>query len=138
MDGDQALRAKIKIEHRLPFVQIVIWYKGQRLLLEKVLVDTGSASTILKLDLIEEIGITAEETDIVGSISGVGGSEYVFLKKIDCIEIAGVNVKDVIVDVGAMNYGIDIHGIIGTDLLLKINGVINLKDLVLESNLGEA
>lgn len=67
------MKTSLKLNHQLPFVQLRVWYKGQSLLLDRVLLDTGSASTILKLDIVEEIGITVEQDDIAGTISGVGG-----------------------------------------------------------------
>lgn len=137
MARDKNMRTEIKLIHQLPFVQLRIWYKGQNLFLDHVLIDTGSASTIIKLDAVEKIGIKAEEDDFVGTISGVGGSEYIFLKKLDSIEFNGVHIKDYTVDVGVMDYGYDINGIVGMDLLLRMEGIINLKDLFFESSIKE-
>lgn len=137
MARDKNMRTEIKLIHQLPFVQLRIWYRGQSLFLDNVLVDTGSASTIIKLDVMDKIGIKAEEDDYVGTISGVGGSEYIFLKKLDSIEFNGVHFKDYTVDVGVMDYGLDINGIVGMDLLLRIEGVINLKELFFESDIKE-
>lgn len=131
------MKMNLYIKHQLPFVQLRIWYKGQSLLLDKVLVDTGSASTIFKMDIVQDIGITAEKDDVLGSISGVGGSEFVFLKTVDSIEMNGIHIKDFTIDVGLMDYGINIDGIIGMDFLLEINGIINLDKLFLESNFKE-
>jgi predicted aspartyl protease len=131
------MKKKIKLIHHLPFVQLRIWHKGQSLLLHKVLIDTGSASTIIKLDLVEKIGITAEERDYVGTISGVGGSEYIFLKTLDSIEFNGLHIENFTVDVGVMDYGIEINGIIGMDFLLRIRGIINLDELFFMSNFRE-
>ncbi|OEF95968.1 retropepsin-like aspartic protease [Desulfuribacillus alkaliarsenatis] len=105
--------------------------------MKNVLIDTGSASTIFKLDTVEEIGLIAEADDTVGTISGVGGSEYVFLKKIDSIELNGLQIKDFTVDIGVMDYGIEIDGIIGTDFLMKVRGVVDLDKLLFESRLKE-
>jgi len=131
------MKANIRLEHNLPFVQLKVWYKGQFLFLNKVLLDTGSASTILKLELVEQIGITAESGDIVGSIFGVGGSEYVFLKTIDKLEINELEINNFTVDIGVMEYGIEIDGIIGIDLLLRMKGRINLEEMTLEGKLEE-
>lgn len=130
------MKITLNINHHLPFVQLRIWYRGQSLLMNNVLIDTGSASTIFKLDIVEKIGLIAEADDIVGMISGVGGSEYVFLKQIDSIEINGVLIKDFTVDIGVMDYGIEIDGIIGIDFLLRVKGVIDLDKLLFESRLG--
>lgn len=59
----------------LPFTELTVYYNKQSIRLPQVLIDTGSSSTILKLDVVEEIGLTVELDDVLGTISGVGGSE---------------------------------------------------------------
>lgn len=115
----------------LPFIEIVVYYKNQSIKLSRVLIDTGSSSTILKLDIVEEIGLTVELEDVLGTISGVGGSEFVFFKTVDAIEVNGFKIENLQVDIGTMNYGINIDGIIGMDFLLKAKGIIDLNDLIL-------
>lgn len=115
----------------LPFIEIVVYYKNQSIKLSRVLIDTGSSSTILKLDIVEEIGLTVELEDVLGTISGVGGSEFVFFKTVDAIEVNGFKIDNLQVDIGTMNYGINIDGIIGMDFLLKAKGIIDLNDLIL-------
>jgi predicted aspartyl protease len=115
----------------LPFIEITVYYNNQRLRLPNVLIDTGSSSTILKLDLVEEIGMTVELDDVLGSIRGVGGSEFVYFKTVEAIEINGFRIENFQVDIGTMNYGIDIDGIIGMDFLLRARGIIDLNDLIL-------
>lgn len=94
--------------------------------LKNVLIDTGSASSILKLDLVQTIGITAEPHDILGTIRGVGGSEPVYLKTIDTLEIDDIKIENAQVDIGIMDYGFDIDGIMGMDLLLRMKSLIDL------------
>ncbi len=55
----------------LPFIEITVHYNNQSIRLPRVLIDTGSSSTILKLDLVEEIGLTVELEDVLGTINGV-------------------------------------------------------------------
>jgi hypothetical protein len=69
------------IDNGLLLTDIEITYKGDSINLKRVLVDTGSGGTVVSSDLAEMIGIIAEENDIIYRISGVGGSEFVFLKK---------------------------------------------------------
>lgn len=115
----------------LPFIEIQVCYNNQCMKLLNVLVDTGSSTTILKLDLVEEIGLTVELDDYLGTISGVGGSEFVFFKNVDSIEVNGFRLENFQVDIGTMNYGIDIDGILGMDFLLRAKGIIDLNELIL-------
>lgn len=75
--------------------------------------------------------MTVELDDVLGTISGVGGSEFVFFKTVDAIEVNGFKIVNFQVDVGTMNYGINIDGIIGMDFLLKAKGIIDLNELIL-------
>ena len=59
----------------LPFVSTTIAFRGEILRLEKVLLDTGSASTLLNADIVSKIGMIPEENDVVDIIRGVGGVE---------------------------------------------------------------
>ncbi|GIN73983.1 hypothetical protein J14TS2_44580 [Bacillus sp. J14TS2] len=72
----------------------------------------------------ESIGIIAEENDTIYRISGVGGSEFVYSKKIDSIKIGEKEVVNFPLEFGAMNYGFD--------LLQEIKALINIDQLTLE------
>ena len=88
--------------------------------------------TIVSTDLAESIRIIVEEDDMIYRITGIGGSEFVFTKKIDSIKIADAEIRDFILEVGAMNYGFDLDGIIGLDYLQKIKAIINLDKLTID------
>lgn len=42
--------------------------------------------------------------------------------------------KDFALEIGAMNYGFDLDGIIGLDLLQELKSIINLDELTIEPN----
>lgn len=123
---------KLKIEDGLLLTDIQLTFRGNLLSLHCVLVDTGSGGTIVSTDLAESIGIIAEEDDMIYRITGVGGSEFVFTKKVDSIKIADEELRGFILEVGAMNYGFDLDGIIGLDFLQKIKAIINLDKLTID------
>lgn len=52
----------------LPFISMTVVFRGRELQLEKVLLDTGSASTLLNADIVREIGMVPEGNDIVDII----------------------------------------------------------------------
>lgn len=78
------------IANGLPIIPINVCYKGSTLTLNNVLIDTGSAGTILKADLLREIGVIPETNDYICSIRGIGGSEVVFFKTMDYIQIENI------------------------------------------------
>jgi hypothetical protein len=51
---------QLLLEHDLPYVSIEITYQGAVLEVPRVIVDTRSATTLLSVDFIEQIGIAPE------------------------------------------------------------------------------
>jgi len=119
---------KIRIEDGLPFVSISISFQQQQLELNNVIIDTGSAGTILKYDSVKSIGINQEADDEIHRICGVGGKEFVFAKRIDRISLNDALVAGFQVEIGAMEYGFEIEGILGLDFLTQIGAIIDLKE----------
>ena len=132
MGGCETIVKKLFINEGLLLTDMEVTYKGKSLLLKRVLVDTGSGSTIIKTDLAESIDIVAEENDMIYRISGVGGSEFVFSKTIDSIKIGEKEADDFTLEIGAMDYGFELDGIIGLDLLQQMKAIINLDKLIIE------
>ncbi len=125
---------KLIIEGGLLLTDMELIFNGQLLHLQRVLVDTGSGSTVVSTDLAESIGIVAEENDMIYRISGVGGSEFVYSKVVDSVKIGDMKAKDLTLEIGAMNYGFDLDGIIGLDLLQQLKAVINIDELTVKAN----
>jgi predicted aspartyl protease len=121
------------IENGLLLTDIEVTFKGKSLYLKRILIDTGSASTVISTDLAETIGIVAEENDMIYRISGIGGSEFVYSKTVDAIGIGEMQTIDFALEVGAMKYGFDLDGIIGLDFLQQIGAIINIDRLTLQS-----
>jgi len=125
---------KLRIDNDLLLVDMELKFKGKSLHLQRVLVDTGSGSTVISTDLAETIGIVAEEKDMIYRISGVGGSEFVYSKTVDLVKLGEMQTTDFALEIGAMNYGFDLDGIIGLDLLRQLKAIINIDELKLDSN----
>jgi hypothetical protein len=97
-----------------------------------VLVDTGSGGTIFAADVMSAVGIEPQAQDVLHTIYGVGGSEVVFTRKVDVVRVGNFAMRDFEVEVGGMEYGFEIQGILGTDFLIAAGAQINLKDLQIE------
>jgi len=59
---------KLKLIDGLPFVGVSILFQGRRTWLDAVLLDTGSAGTILAADRLAEIDLTYAPDDAVHRI----------------------------------------------------------------------
>ena len=123
---------RLSLQDNLPFTSVIIAYRGKRLEIQNVLIDTGSATTILSADIVQSIQIIPEPDDTLYTIRGVGGSEVVFSRKVDRIEIGERRLKNFEIEIGAMDYGFEINGILGMDFLTKAKAIINLHELKIE------
>nr|WP_281242994.1 retropepsin-like aspartic protease [Anaerobacillus alkalilacustris] len=106
----------------------MVTFRGQSLKLENVLIDTGSAGTIFNVNKLEEIGVKPESNDVTQTIQGVGGLEFVYIKNIDEISINDeIAIQNSRVELGSMDYGLEIDGIIGYDFMKEVGLIINLQ-----------
>jgi hypothetical protein len=118
----------------LPFVSMTVVFRGRELKLGKVLLDTGSASTLLNADIVQEIGMVPEGNDIVDIIRGVGGVEYVYTKYLDSIIVGEATIEDFQVEIGNIAYGMDIDGILGFNFLKQAGAMIDTREMQLKTN----
>ena len=123
---------QLTLKDDLAFTRLQVAYRGAVIEITDVLVDTGSATTILGADQVAQIGILPEPSDTLYAIRGVGGIETVFTRRVERLQIGGLSVLDFEVEVGGMDYGFEINGILGMDFLMKAEVIINLRDLSLE------
>ncbi len=70
-----------------------------------------------------------EPHDLIHRIRGVGGAEFVFTKRVDNLALGELQIEDFEIEVGAMEYGFDIEGIVGMDFLTRVGAVIDLARL---------
>jgi hypothetical protein len=123
---------KLVLRDSLIFVPVTLTYGGATLQIDDILVDTGSTTTLLSIDCVAILGIHPEASDSIRRIRGVGGVEYVFSRRIDAIAIAGHQTGSVELEFGGLDYGFQMNGILGLDVLLRMGAVLDLKDLTVE------
>ena len=117
--------------YNLPFTSVSIAYRGSSIEIPQVLVDTGSASTVISADLVNSIGIFPLPEDRIVTIRGVGGSEVVFRRQVDCLQVGEKELTNFELEVGGMDYGFEINGILGMDFLTEAKAIINLHTMSL-------
>jgi predicted aspartyl protease len=98
----------------------------------EVLVDTGSASTVISANQVAQVALVPESKDILHTVRGVGGSEAVFTRRVDRLQVDNHAIEDFEIEIGGMEYGFTINGILGMDCLVRVGAIINLKTLALE------
>ena len=119
----------VRIADGLPFISITITFRGKSLHLRDVLLDTGSAGTILHADRVSEIGIEPEPHDVTHVIRGIGGTEFVYVKTIDTVCVSVVVIHSFPVEIGQMDYGYAMDGIMGFNLIQSAGLVIDARNL---------
>ena len=126
----------MKLEYKigLLFVDMSIEYKGKKVLLKNIVLDTGAAHTIINPDSVHELGIKAEAEDTFITMYGVGGEHYAYRKNIDAVIIGSKQLDNANIDFGLIDEEGCINGLLGLDVLFKLGVNINLKELKLEIN----
>jgi len=123
---------RLRLKNSLPFITIEIKHAGKRVKIPNVLVDTGSGGTVFSADELAKIDITPQPDDALHTISGVGGNEVVFTRKVDEVKAGKFSAKNFEIEVGGMDYGFDIQGILGMDFLVSAKAKIDLEKMELE------
>lgn len=117
---------QLRLINDLPFIAVTIAYQGASTVIPNVLIDTGSATSIFSADQLLKIGLSPAPEDILYTIRGVGGSEVVFTRRVDYLQNEAHKIPDFGIEVGGMDYGFNILGILGMDFLIKSRAILNL------------
>jgi hypothetical protein len=115
----------------LLFTDVHIHVVGKILVVRDVIVDTGSAGTLFRTDDLLDIGVVLEEDDEYVNMEGIGGSEVVLQKWVDRVEVGELTLSPFRIQMGRVDYGFGINGILGLDFLLRTGAIIDLKMLQL-------
>jgi hypothetical protein len=122
---------QLTLRDGLLLVPIIVGYRGREIEVPDVVVDTGSATTLLSADMVAPVGIVPELDDVLHVVRGVGGAEVVFARRLQNFMVGERSVEGFEVEVGAIDVGFDINGILGMDFLLAVGAIINLRTLEL-------
>ena len=77
------------------------------------------------------MGPVYEPKDQIRQIRGIGGTELVFTKALEIIELDNKTFTDVPIEVGFLDYGFLLDAIIGMDLFVMTGMVIDLNNMEL-------
>ncbi len=125
--------AALSIESDLLLTEVEILHQAKRLVLNRILVDTGSGTTVFSRSRLKEVGILLHIEDQPQRIRGIGGTEIVFQKQFDTVGCGEFIQHKFKAQLGFMKYGVDIDGILGLDFLTSIGAILDLKNLEIRS-----
>ena len=123
---------QLELKDGLLFTTVTLTYQGARLDIPHVLIDTGSATTVLSADTVAGIQLVPSAHDVLRTIRGVGGSEVVFVRVVDLLTVGESSLPQFEIEVGGMEYGFEINGILGMDFLVGTGALINSRAMEIE------
>jgi len=122
---------QLQFKNDLLYISVIIAYQGVKTEISNVLIDTGSATSIFSADQVIKINLIPAPEDILYTIRGVGGNEVVFSRKVDYLLVGERKETNFQIEVGGMDYGFEIQGILGMDFLTQAGAVIDLDKMEL-------
>lgn len=117
---------QLQLKYDLPCVTLRIGYQGLETDISDVVVDTGSGSTLIATEFAAQIGILPLPQDKLRNVHGVGGIEAVFIRQVDLLQVGDCALASFEIDIGRMDYGFAINGLLGMNFLLRAGAVIDL------------
>ncbi len=121
----------IRTRYGLPFVAVELLHNGKTFRFENFLIDTGSASTLIAAEIAVQLGLGPEPNDVIRGIRGIGGTEYVYEKHIGKIQLGSKYLENFKIQIGDMNYGFEMDGIIGYNFLRASRALIDLDKMAI-------
>jgi len=123
------------IEHDgLIFIPITLGYNSKSYQVTDCILDTGSAGTIIDVDL---IGFNPKIPGILKRLHGIGGHQDVVAQQVGFIKIENCRLENILVEFGDLKNSYGIKGILGTNLLRFINFYLNFNQREIEFFLNE-
>lgn len=123
----------IRLENGLLFVTVKLASQNLEIELDRVLLDTGSGGTAFKTDLLRQIGIYPTLDARIRLLVGIGGEEAVIEKDVERITVGSLYLEHFMIQIGALDYGVPLDGILGLDFLLQTKAIIDLDTLTLRT-----
>lgn len=124
---------KLELVNHLLEVEMTISYKGKTKIIDKLVIDTGAAHTLISSDIVNELGIYFENGDPLVSAYGIGGEDYSFRKPVEFIKLGSHKIPEIKLDFGSLEHW-GINGLIGLDILMNGKFIIDLEKLELVQN----
>ncbi|MBS4220538.1 retropepsin-like domain-containing protein [Bacillus sp. FJAT-49711] len=126
---------KFEMVDHLPLVSVEIEYFGKAKTFSNMLLDTGCSSTILDIDLCEDIGLMLDlENAITRKMYGIGGTEICIEQKVRGMTIDKFQLNDFTIQLGDVREMHGFDGIIGNDFFLANKIIIDFEIMELLNN----
>jgi len=114
----------MKFEWRegLIWLTVELEYEGKRFTIDNCILDTGSVTTAINIDLVD---FSFRKPARLSRLVGIGGFQEVITQKTDSIIIDEHELKNVEIEFGNIKENIGINGFIGNNILSLFTVIIN-------------
>lgn len=125
---------KIEMQDGLPVVSISLIYRGRKMCLDEILLDTGCATTIFDVDEVERIGLIIDRANgRPKRMYGVGGeSELCYEQMVSDLSIDNYILDSFQLQLGITKETYGFNGILGVDFMLKSGLIIDFQEMMAE------
>lgn len=100
-------------------------------MIDKLVIDTGASHSLLSADIVSQIDVFFENSDEIVNAYGIGGEESCYRKMFESVQLGDFEIENFKLDIGVLHEQLDIHGLIGLDLLIAANMIIDLNILAI-------
>ncbi|HEW98484.1 MAG: hypothetical protein DRR16_03285 [Candidatus Parabeggiatoa sp. nov. 3] len=126
---------KFEWKQGLIWINITLIYGGKTIIVPNCIIDTGSSSTIIDIDLVE---FDYHKPAVIKRLFGIGtGTQEVLCQQVDKIIIDEFELDAVEVEFGAIKENLGINGFIGNDILSQFILTLDFKQKVIDLKLSK-
>lgn len=120
---------KFEFRQGLIWVPVILQFEGKLVEVDDCILDTGSASTAIDIDLVE---FNYHKPAYLKRLRGLGGgTQEVVSQKIDLFQIGNQPFHNIEIEFGDIKADFGINGFIGTDILSRLNFIVDFVDQII-------
>ena len=112
-----------ELKQGLIWLTFELIYEGNGVIIDKCILDTGSAATAIDIDLVD---FNYRKSAIVKRLFGIGGgTQEVVSQNVGKVIIGGKELNDIEIEFGDIQAELGINGFIGNDILSRFSILID-------------
>ena len=110
---------RFEFRHGLIWVAITLVYEGKSVDIDRCILDTGSATTAIDIDL---VAFNYQKSAIIRRLRGLGGgTQEVVCQNIDSLKLDDTELSPIDIEFGDISSTLGINGFIGNDILSRFS-----------------
>jgi hypothetical protein len=121
---------KFEWQQGLIWVPLTVVYGGTPIIVPNCIIDTGSSTTMIDIDLVE---FDYHKPALIKRLFGIGaGKQEVLCQQVDKVIINQFELEAVEIEFGTLKESLGINGFIGTDILSQFILTIDFKQKMID------